>query len=71
MYLELTVFRIRDIRGSGSGSGSCSFSPVRGDIKVFAQYFLKVHLHHSSQVKGHKEVTKQYLEIKGFLTIFA
>jgi hypothetical protein len=25
----------------------------------FAYYFLKIHLHHSSKVKGHKEVTKQ------------
>jgi hypothetical protein len=25
----------------------------------FAYYFLKVHLHHFSQIKSHKEVTKQ------------
>jgi hypothetical protein len=26
---------------------------------IFANSFLKVHLHHSSEIKGHKEVTKQ------------
>jgi hypothetical protein len=37
----------------------------------FAYYFLKVHLHHFSKIKSHKEVTKQYLDINVFLTIFA
>jgi hypothetical protein len=27
--------------------------------KFFANYFLKVHLHHFSKIKTHKEVTKQ------------
>jgi hypothetical protein len=26
----------------------------------FAYYFLKIHLHHSSKIKLHKEVTKQW-----------
>ncbi len=34
----------------------------------YYRYFLKVHLHHSSQTKSHKEVITQ---IKGFLTSFA
>jgi hypothetical protein len=32
---------------------------------IFAYYFFKVHLYHSSKIKSHKEV-----EIKVFLTIF-
>ncbi len=28
-------------------------------LSIFAHYFSKVHLHHSSQIKSHKEVTKQ------------
>ncbi len=36
-----------------------------------AYYFLKVHSHHFPKIKSQKEVTKQYLGIKVFLTIFA
>ncbi len=36
-----------------------------------AYYFLKVHLHHFSKIKINKEVTKQGLGIRVFLTIFA
>jgi hypothetical protein len=52
---------------NGSGSGFCSFRrwPSRCKQKIivfflsfFAYYFLKEHLH-SSQIKSHKEVTKQ------------
>jgi hypothetical protein len=68
--------RIR-IRGSVtltnvSGSGCFRQWPSRRLQKIiffpnfFAFYFRKVHLHHSSQLKSHKEV-----EIKGFLTTFA
>jgi hypothetical protein len=32
-------------------------------------YFLKVHLHHFSKIKSHKEATKT-VGITGFLTIF-
>ncbi len=34
--------------------------------RFFSFYFLKVHLHHSSKIKSHKEVTKR-VEIKAFL----
>ncbi len=65
------LVRIR-IRGpvpqtNGSGPGSCSFRqwPSRHQQKVifscfFTYYFLKMHLHHSSKIKSHKEVTKQW-----------
>jgi hypothetical protein len=39
-----------------------------GIISIIAFYFLKVYLHQSS---SHKEVTKQTVEIKVFLAIFA
>jgi hypothetical protein len=49
--------------GFGSGSGSCYFHqwPSRWQLTVifFAYYFLKLHLHHFSKIKRHKEVTKQ------------
>jgi hypothetical protein len=38
--------------------------------KISAYYFLKVHLHHFSKIKNHKEVIKT-VRIKVFLTIFA
>ncbi len=46
--------------GSGSGYGSCSFRqwPWRCQQKIF-KCLLKVNLHHSSNIKSHKEVTKQ------------
>jgi hypothetical protein len=64
------VLRIRDIlvririRGSLSltnGSGSCYFvSDGKMTTKIFfTYYFLKLHLHHFSEIKSHKEVTKQ------------
>ncbi len=70
-----TVFRIHDILGwirigsmpltNGSGSGSCYFVLDLQDVnkKLFfyfsTYYFLKVHLHHFSNIKSPKEVTKQ------------
>jgi hypothetical protein len=46
-----------------NGSGSCSFRqwPSRRQqfLSCFAYYFLKGHLHHSSRIKIHEEVTKQ------------
>ena len=51
--------------GSGSDTGSCYFPqwPSRLQKKVFQSffyvYFLKLHLHHFSKIKSHKEVTKQ------------
>ncbi len=33
-------------------------SDLQGIKSFFANYFLKVHLHHFSKIKGHKEVTK-------------
>jgi hypothetical protein len=47
-------------------SGSCSF-PQTPKI-IFAFSFLKVHLHNSSKIKSHKEVTSE--EIKVFLLFF-
>jgi hypothetical protein len=50
--------------GSGSGSGSFRQWPSRCSQKIcfslsfYAYSFLKVHLHHSSKIKTHKEVTK-------------
>ncbi len=41
------------------------FPPVNA---FFAYYFLKVHLHHSSQIKRHRG---KKTEFQGFLTIFA
>ncbi len=60
--------RIRaSANGSGSGSGSCYFRPwpsKRQQKKFFCllgtgTYFLKIHLHHFSNIKSNKEVTKQ------------
>jgi hypothetical protein len=72
------VSRIRDIlvRIRILGSVPLTNDPApASDLSLFliffAYYFLKVHLHHSSQIKSHKEITKQYVEIKGFLAIFA
>jgi hypothetical protein len=53
--------------GSKSGSGCCSFQqwPSRCQRKIiffqvfFSYYFLNVHLIHGSQIKNHKDVTKQ------------
>ncbi len=68
--LLFPVFRVRDIFGriwipgpvSLSLSESCSFRqwPSRCQPKVFAHCFFKVHLPHSSLIKSHKEVTKQW-----------
>ncbi len=47
--------------GSGTGSGSCTFASDLQDankklfLSSFAYYFLKVHLHHSSQIKRHEK----------------
>jgi hypothetical protein len=41
-----------------------NFSP-----SFFAFYVLKVHLHHFSEIKSHKEVTQQLESM--FLTVFA
>jgi hypothetical protein len=49
------------IHGSGSvtnGSGSVTFK-MQTKNYFFVYYFLKVHFYHSSEIKGHKEVTKQ------------
>jgi hypothetical protein len=44
----------------GSRSGSCYFCQFQDLRSFFAYYyFLKVHLHHFSKDKSHKEVTKQ------------
>jgi hypothetical protein len=46
---------------NGSGSGSCSFyqfSSKAGPKFFLAYYLLKVHLHHFSQIKSLKVVTK-------------
>jgi hypothetical protein len=52
--------------GSESGSGSCFSSvtfkmatKINFSSKFSAYYFLKLHLHHFSKIKSHKEVTKQ------------
>jgi hypothetical protein len=37
-------------------------------VRFFANYFLKLHLHYFSKIKGHKEVTKQW-ELRVFLLI--
>ncbi len=46
-----------------SWSGSCSFRqwPSWCQLKIifFWYYLLKIHLHHSSQIRNHKEVTKR------------
>ncbi len=44
---------------------------IRTKNMFFFFYFLKVHLHQSSKIKSHKEVTKQTVQIKVFLTYFA
>jgi hypothetical protein len=31
---------------------------------IFAYSFLKVHIHHSSKLKSHKEITKQFFLIR-------
>ncbi len=64
-----SVFRNRGsvLLTYGYGSGSCSFHQWLSRreqntsffSKFFAYYFLKVHLHQSSKIKSHKEVTKQ------------
>jgi hypothetical protein len=63
--------------GSGCGFGSSNSyisltDPYAepGDSKTYRSG-TPVHLHHSSKIKRHKEVTKQYQEIMAFLTIFA
>ncbi len=33
--------------------------PKKNSLSFYAHSFLKVHLHHSSKIKSHKEVTKQ------------
>ncbi len=65
MWNRTSAFGSRSGSGSGSGSRSCSFCqwPSRYHIflpSFFAYYFLKIHLHHSSKIKLHKEVTKQW-----------
>jgi hypothetical protein len=51
--------------GSGSGYGSGSETLFKTPTKNYffkcfsAYYFLKVHLHHFSKIKSHKDVTKQ------------
>jgi hypothetical protein len=70
MYLFFTVFRIR-ILGSvppidpiritypdPAPDPALFVSELQDAKKFFAYYSLKVHLHHSSQIKSHKEVTK-------------
>jgi hypothetical protein len=64
--------------GSSSGSGSCSFTqkPSRRQQKIFFSYlslyaysFLKVHLHHSSEIK--KVIKKpQNRRNQGFSSLF-
>ncbi len=68
------VIRIRDILvGSGSADPFLRLTDPDPDPdpalfvsdlqdgckQIFYLYFMKVHLHHSSQIKRHKEVTKQ------------
>jgi hypothetical protein len=65
------LVRIR-IRGSippTNGSGSCYFRqwPSRHQQKkkissFFAYYFMKVHSHHFSKIKSHKEVTSCFIQ---------
>ncbi len=52
--------------GCGPYSGSYSFrhwfkTPTKNNFlnNFFAYYFFKIHLHHSSKIQSHKEVTKQ------------
>ncbi len=50
-------FRIRGFVPVTNGSGSWYFR--QWPSSFFADYFLKLHLHHFSKIKSHKEVTKQ------------
>jgi hypothetical protein len=42
----------------------------KNSVFLLVRYFLKLHVHHFSKIKSHKEVTKQK-ESKVFLTVFA
>ncbi len=59
-----------------AGFGFCYFRPLPSRrqqkklLLITVYYFLKVHLHHFSKIKNHKEVIKT-VGIKVFLTIFA
>ncbi len=75
------LVRIRILCGSiplTKGSGSCYFRqwPSRWQLKIifslnfFVYYFLKLHLHHFSRKKSHKEVTKQEGKITLKITFF-
>jgi hypothetical protein len=59
--------------GSRSDSGSCYFhhQPSRWQLFAYYQYFLKLHLHHFSKIKSHKEVTKQNSRNQGFSYYFS
>ncbi len=70
------------VSGSASGSKKAKNGPQEGrnlylhfmyrieELACFYVYsFLKVHLHHSSKIKSHKEAKK--VEIKVFLNFFA
>ncbi len=82
-HINYIVIRIRIRRSvplpNESGSGSCCLRqwpwPSRRQPKIFcyAFSFLKVHFHHSSKIKSHKEVPKtlKMINMKVFLTIFA
>jgi hypothetical protein len=60
----------------GSGSGSCFFrqqlircqQKIFFSPKLFAYYFLKVHLQQASKIKRQKEVKNRIKQSKGFLT---
>jgi hypothetical protein len=51
--------------GSGCGSGRPENTRIRMGIRIRNT----LDLHHSSKIKSHREVTKQYQEIKVFLII--
>ncbi len=65
---QSAFFAVSFLHESGSDSGSCYFRqrPSRWQLKLifslsfFAYFFLKLHLHHFSKIKSHKEVAKQY-----------
>jgi hypothetical protein len=62
VILERIRIRVSIPLTNGSWSGSCFFRqwPSRRQQKIlFSSIFLKVHLHHFSKIKSHKEVTKQ------------
>jgi hypothetical protein len=42
-----------------NGSGSCYFCQWSSRRQIFAYYFLKVHLHHFSNIKSQQKITKQ------------